>query len=95
MEIERIEKWAALYNEAARSGEPPIAAAARQMGVSQSTATRRIAKARAAGLIDPPVPGRTLPGWSAKIVAVANELGVEPQALAEAVRNKAGGRLTA
>ena len=56
--IEVLEKVAELYRAALDRGVPPNAFVAQQLGISNSTATKRIVRARQQGLLGPTTPGK-------------------------------------
>ena len=53
-----LEKVAELYRTALNRGEPPNFYIAREMGISRSTATKRIVRARKESLLGPTTPGK-------------------------------------
>jgi hypothetical protein len=55
---EVLEKVAELYRAGLDRGVPPNKFVAQEMGISQSTATKRIVRARKQGLLGPTTPGR-------------------------------------
>lgn len=56
--IEVLEKVAELYRSALDRGVPPNKFVAHELGISQSTATKRIVRARREGLLGPTTPGK-------------------------------------
>lgn len=86
-----LEHVAAIYNEAAASGLPPLAAVAGRLGKSKATACRRVEAARLAGLIDSGLgdSGHINP----KAMRVAQALGVSYRDLISAVVEHAAGDL--
>jgi len=56
--VEVLEKVAELYRSALDRGAPPNKFVAQELGISQSTATKRIVRARREGLLGPTTPGK-------------------------------------
>lgn len=87
-----LERVAEVYREAARVGERPAKAVKNDLGCTQSTASRRIAAARAAGLLDP-YEVETYTFVNVKAFRIAEALGVSYPALMAAIREHANGDL--
>lgn len=83
------EQAADIYKKAVQRGIAPVQEVMRQLGVSRTTATRRVREARERGLLHED----SKPTYSSKLVAVAQALGVGPDALRDAVLEHADGDL--
>ncbi|MCT1363295.1 hypothetical protein [Microbacterium sp. p3-SID131] len=79
-----LHEVARVYIEAAASSRTPLKVVADHFGVSQSTATRRVAAARKSGLV-PEVTSTTNP----YVAAICADLGVSVEAFEAAVRRHA------
>lgn len=79
-----LRRVAEVYLRAAATSRKPIKSVAEALGVSQSTATRRVREAREAGLMPEHVP-TTNP----YLPAIAEELGVTVEALEDAIAKHA------
>jgi DNA-binding Lrp family transcriptional regulator len=86
--VSSVEEVADLYVAAAFRGEGPTKAVADHLGFSRATAGRRVAEAKARGLI-PPDSARRNP----KVTAVAEALGVSYEDLMRAIHDHADGDL--
>lgn len=89
---EMLRRVAEAYAQAAEAGRPPVAAVADLLGVSRHAAAQRVMRARKAGFLPSTEPGRC-PRINAKVIKVAEALGVDPLALAQAVTEHADGDL--
>jgi transposase len=87
-----LRKVAAVYSAAAGKGHAPTRAVEAYFGTSRSSAGRWVGAARAAGLLEPVSQGSS-PRLNRKLAAVARALGVEPDALRDAVVRHADGEL--
>jgi transposase len=87
-----LARVASVYSVAAAEGHAPTQAVEKRFRTSRSTAGRWVAAARRAGLLEPVGRGES-PRLNRKLVAVAQELGVDPEALREAVVRRANGEL--
>ena len=83
---------AEVYVEALEAGDPPTKAVQDTWGLTRSAAAKLVARVRAAGHLPATTQGVT-GGFSPKVYAVAHALGVEPEALHEAVIKHADGDL--
>jgi DNA-binding transcriptional ArsR family regulator len=89
---DELEQIAAIYSEAAAAGDRPTLAVQQVFGLPRSTASRRIARARELGLLDPGRVGRGAQR-NPKALRVAQALGVTYEDLAGAVLEHAAGDL--
>ena len=80
MAVPDLAKVADVYSIAAAEGHAPTLAVQKRFKMSRSTAGRWVAAARRAGLLEPVGRGES-PRLNRKLVAVAQELGVDPEAL--------------
>ena len=83
---------ATIYTEAVDAGHPPTKSVAQHYGITYGAAANRIARARAAGLIQPWA-GNDQRYMNPKLIAVAERLGVSPGDLRAALVDLADGDL--
>ena len=84
-----LESVAAVHRQAVTRGSAPVKAVEREFRVSRPTATRWVRKAREAGLI----PGSRSPElrvYSPTLLAIAEDLGIDPGRLRDAVVRHGG-----
>lgn len=89
---EEVRRAALIYRTARARGDNPSIAVMDELGINRPAASRRIARARQLGALEPARPGRTYP-TNQKAEAIAKEIGVPYDVFVRAVLKYANGDL--